>query len=262
MWPNPWPMHHRSICWRSSRGWERSISSPGDDSVTALRCSNVTRNASSLTERVWRCISKAVPMFWLASMMTFIDWCFETFTARRISHGIFYHTEEQRERGYELRYHGHHRNMVWCSDGYKIFDFKKDPSNVVVVRVIRNDAEPCTAVGFEARKTEDCIASILAEASSFTIPNAQTGSLLEFYLRIAHLSDVTIELMESDLASSILLTDKSSPAYLTWAQGEQKNNAQPLRETGENVLSTVWEVSSAVISRDLIRRLIHCRHYT
>nr|CCA25735.1 AlNc14C317G10550 [Albugo laibachii Nc14] len=138
------------------------------------------------------------------------------------------------ERGYELRYNGHHRSMVRRSDGFRIFDVEKDSSNVRIVRVITDDADPCTAVGFEARKAEEYIALTLAEASSFTIPDAQTGSLLDFHLDFAHHSYDTIELMASDPASGILLTDKSRPACLTCAQGKQKRNTQPLMDTGVN----------------------------
>lgn len=45
-------------------------------------------------------------------------------------------------RGYDFRYDGHRRSMVRRIDVCKIFDVKKDYSNVPVVRIIVDDVAP------------------------------------------------------------------------------------------------------------------------
>nr|CCA23978.1 OSIGBa0134J07.9 putative [Albugo laibachii Nc14] len=127
------------------------------------------------------------------------------------------------ERGCELRYDGHQRSVIRRSDGCDIFDVHKDTNNVLVVRVVDDKAEEAYA----------CVVAALAEAFSSPTSDPQQGSLLDFLLRFAHLAYDTVELMASDPASVIRLTDRERPTCLTCAKRQQRRNKKSKKDTGE-----------------------------
>lgn len=81
------------------------------------------------------------------------------------------------EMEYELFYDGHKRYVVLRSDGWKGFGVEKGTNNVLMVKIVEN----------EMRKAKYHVAMAPDEETSSPEPDLQSGSLLYFHLRFAHL---------------------------------------------------------------------------
>lgn len=69
-----------------------------------------------------------------------------------------------------------------------------------------------------AKHDDECVVAVLVDAVSTPTSDAQLGSLLDFHLRFGHLAYDTVELMASDPASGIRLTDRNRPTCLACAR--------------------------------------------
>lgn len=78
----------------------------------------------------------------------------------------------------------------------------------------------------DMKKAKDSVAMALDKEMTSPNPDLQSGSLLDFNPRFAHLSYVTIESMARDPESGIRLTNKYRPTCVTCAHGKQKRNTR------------------------------------
>lgn len=74
----------------------------------------------------------------------------------------------------------------------------------------------------------------LAKAINAPDSDAQSGTLLVFHLRFAHLSYDKVERILGDPESVIRFTDKKRPACVTCGHGKQRRNKHSQKDTGMN----------------------------
>lgn len=101
----------------------------------------------------------------------------------------------------------------WCRQGYE--------QCIIMVKAVDTDM----------KKAKDSVA--MAHDEEMTSPDSdlQSGSLLDFHLRFAHLSYETVESTARDPESGIRLTKKYRPTCVTCAHGKQKRNKQSHMDT-------------------------------
>ena len=90
----------------------------------------------------------------------------------------------------------------WCRKGYE--------QSIIMMNVVQTDM----------KKAKDSVAMALDKEMTSPDTDLQSGSLLDFNLRFAHLSYVTIESMARGPESGIRLTNKHRPTCVICAHGK------------------------------------------
>ena len=96
--------------------------------------------------------------------------------------------------------------------------------------------EQTLAAACDPRASSNVIMAILTGQAAPDEPESdkQSGALLHFHQRLAHLAYDTVERMERDPASGIVLTDRESLTCISCTQGNQSKNVQLKKDAGAN----------------------------
>lgn len=136
-----------------------------------------------------------------------------------ISYGIL------EKKGFRIKYENGQRTLVDSRTGTTVFDVQMK-NNVLVVQAQAN----CTS----GSSLDVIMAVVNEEVTVDPDVNVQSGTLMEFHQRLAHLSYDTIERMARDPRSGIELSDKKRENCLTCAHGKQTKSKQSKEDTGKN----------------------------
>lgn len=159
-------------------------------------------SAWSRMERAWDCIWREDLSSWLALMVKLAKWVSWSITQRTFR-GNLLRMERVRSRA-----------MM----SYSITDIN------VTLSVAVRDAKFWCGKGYEQSIGGESSRGWHEASQRLRI---QSGSSLDFHLRLAHLSYDIIERLAGDPKSENCLTNDERPMFVTCAHGKQRRNTQP-----------------------------------
>lgn len=109
-------------------------------------------------------------------------------------------------------------------------------NNLFLVKVIDTDVE----------QENDCVDTALDQEMSLPNPDIQSGSLLDFYLRFAHLSHGTFERMAGETVKRIGLMNRKRPTCVACPHGKQRCTTKSHMDTRLN--ATIDRVCDVICS--------------
>uniref|UniRef100_A0AAV1U906 GAG-pre-integrase domain-containing protein n=1 Tax=Peronospora matthiolae TaxID=2874970 RepID=A0AAV1U906_9STRA len=131
-------------------------------------------------------------------------------------------------KGFKLVYDGATRSLANRSNGEVAFDLTME-NNVLYVETVKTSH-------LRSMPSDVLMAILAEEGAAESSLGVQSGTLMNFYQRLGHLSFDTVERVAKDPASGIKLTDRRRLTCLSCAKGKQTKNSQSQKDTGVNAL--------------------------